>query len=65
MHWRTIHTISNVFFDFDEQDTVPLIEKTDYYPKEGHRLLRIEPMESWKSFSIMEDFVETVTDETD
>ena len=50
------------FFDFDEQDTVPLIEETDCYPEDGHRLLRIEPMESWESFRIMEDFVETVTD---
>lgn len=51
------------YSDFDEQDTVPLIEETDCYPEEGHRLLRIEPMESWESFGMMEDFVETVADE--
>lgn len=51
------------YFDFDEQDTVPLIEETGCYPEKGHRLLRIEPIESWESFQIMEDFVETITDE--
>ena len=51
------------YFDFDEQDTVSLIEETGCCPEEGHRLLRIEPMESWESFRIMEDFVETITDE--
>lgn len=38
------------YFDFDEQDTVPLIEETGCYPEKGHRLLRIEPIESWESF---------------
>lgn len=53
------------YYDFDEQDTVPVIEETDCYPEKGHRLLRIEPLESWESFNLMEDFIETVTDEAD
>ena len=53
------------FYDFDEQDTVPLIEETGCNPEKGHRLLRIEPIDSRTSFCLMEDFIETVTDEAD
>ncbi|MEE1089237.1 MAG: UPF0158 family protein, partial [Bacteroidaceae bacterium] len=56
---------SSWYFDFDEQDTVPLIEESECYPKEGHRLLYIEPMESRESFKLMEDFIETVPNKAD
>lgn len=56
---------SRWYFDFDEQDTVPLIEESECYPEEGHRLLYIEPMESRESFKLMEDFIETVPNKAD
>ena len=56
---------SRWYFDFDEQDIVPLTEEYECYPEEGHRLLYIEPMESWESFKLMEDFIETVLDKAD
>ena len=53
------------FYDFDKQETVPFIEEAECYPENGHRLLRIEQLESWESFRIMEDFVDMVPEEAD
>lgn len=53
------------YFDFDEQTTVPAIEDVDCYPENGHRVLPIEPMSSWESFDIMEDFVNGVDNEVE
>lgn len=53
------------YFDFDEQTTVPAMEDMDCYPVDGHRVLPIEPMSSWESFDIMEDFVNGVDNEAD
>ena len=48
------------FYDFDEQDTVPLIEDTGCYPEDGHRVLRIEPLPSRVLFCVMEDFANSL-----
>ena len=48
------------FYDFDEQDTVSLIEDNGCYPKDGHRVLRIEPLPSRILFCIMEDFANSL-----
>ena len=56
---------SRWYFDFDEQDIVPLIEESECYPEEGHHLLYIEPMKSRESFKLMEDFIETVSNRAD
>lgn len=48
------------YYDFDEQDTVPVIEDNGCYPKDGHRVLRIEPLPSRVSFRIMEDFANSL-----
>lgn len=48
------------FYDFDEQDTVPVIEDTGCYPKDGHRVLRIEPLPSRVLFCVMEDFANSL-----
>lgn len=50
------------YFDFDEQTTVPLCRDADCQPEDGHRIVRIEPMPSWQSFQIMEDFADSVSD---
>lgn len=50
------------FYDFDEQDTVPLIEDTGCYPEDGHRVLRIEPLPSRVLFCVMEDFANSLPD---
>ena len=48
------------YYDFDEQDTVSLIEDNGCYPKDGHRVLRIEPLPSRILFCIMEDFANSL-----
>lgn len=48
------------YYDFDEQDTVPVIEDNGCYPKDGHRVLRIEPLPSRVLFCIMEDFANSL-----
>lgn len=48
------------YYDFDEQDTVPIIEDTECYPEDGHRVLRIEPLPSRVLFCIMEDFANSL-----
>lgn len=48
------------FYDFDEQDTVPVIEDTGCYPEDGHRVLRIEPLPSRVLFCVMEDFANSL-----
>ena len=48
------------YYDFDKQDTVPVIEDNGCYPKEGHRVLRIEPLPSRVLFPIMEDFANSL-----
>ena len=48
------------YYDFDKQDTVPVIEDNGCYPKEGHRVLRIEPLPSRVLFRIMEDFANSL-----
>ena len=48
------------YYDFDEQDTVPVIEDNGCYPKDGHRVLRIEPLPSRVLFRIMEDFANSL-----
>ena len=48
------------FYDFDEQDTVSLIEDNGCYPKDGHRVLRIEPLPSRVLFCVMEDFANSL-----
>ena len=48
------------YYDFDEQDTVTVIEDTGCYPKDGHRVLRIEPLPSRILFCIMEDFANSL-----
>lgn len=53
------------YFDFDEQRAIPLIEDCDSYPEEGHKVIRIEPLSSRIGYQIMEDFAESVTDQTD
>ena len=53
------------FYDFDEQETVPSMRFGDFHPNENHQLLRIEPLESWEGFRIMEDFVDTVNNRND
>lgn len=53
------------YFDFDEQRAIPLIEDCDSYPEEGHKVIRIEPMSSRIGYQIMEDFADSVTDQTD
>lgn len=54
-----------LYFDFDEQRVVPLIEDCDSYPEEGHKVIRIEPLSSRIGYQIMEDFADSVTDQTD
>lgn len=48
------------FYDFDEQDTVPVIEDNGCYPEDGHRVLKIEPLSSRILFRIMEDFANSL-----
>lgn len=48
------------YYDFDKQDTVPVIKDNGCYPKEGHRVLRIEPLPSRVLFRIMEDFANSL-----
>lgn len=48
------------FYDFDEQDIVPLIEDTGCYPEDGHRVLRIGPLPSRVIFCVMEDFANSL-----
>ena len=48
------------YYDFDEQDIVPVIEDNGCYPKDGHRVLRIEPLPSRVLFCIMEDFANSL-----
>ena len=48
------------YYDFDEQDTVSLIEDNGCYPEDGHRVLRIEPLPSRILFCIMEDFANSL-----
>ena len=48
------------YYDFDEQDIVPVIEDNGCYPKDGHRVLRIEPLPSRILFCIMEDFANSL-----
>ena len=48
------------YYDFDEQDIVPVIEDNGCYPKDGHRVLRIEPLPSRVLFRIMEDFANSL-----
>lgn len=48
------------FYDFDEQDTVPVIEDNGCYPEDGHRVLRIDPLPSRVLFRIMEDFANSL-----
>lgn len=48
------------YYDFDKQDTVPVIEDNGCYPKDGHRVLRIEPLPSRVLFRIMVDFVNSL-----
>ena len=48
------------YYDFDEQDTVPVIEDNGCYPKDGHRVLRIEPLPSRVLFCVMEDFANSL-----
>lgn len=48
------------YYDFDEQDTVPVIEDNGCYPEDGHRVLRIEPLPSRVLFRIMEDFANSL-----
>lgn len=48
------------YYDFDEQDTVPVIEDTGCYPEDGHRVLKIEPLSSRILFRIMEDFANSL-----
>ena len=50
------------YYDFDEQDTVPVIEDNGCYPKDGHRVLRIEPLPSRVLFCVMEDFANSLPD---
>lgn len=51
------------YYDFDEQDTVPVIEDNGCYPKDGHRVLRIEPLPSRVLFRIMEDFANSLPED--
>lgn len=48
------------YYDFDKQDTAPVIEDNGCYPKDGHRVLRIEPLPSRVLFCIMEDFANSL-----
>ena len=48
------------YYDFDKQDTVPVIEDNGCYPKDGHRVLRIEPLPSRVLFRIMVYFVNSL-----
>lgn len=48
------------YYDFDEQDTVPVIEDTGCYPEDGHRVLKIEPLSSRVLFRIMENFANSL-----
>ena len=50
------------YYDFDKQDTVPVIEDNGCYPKDGHRVLRIEPLPSRVLFCVMEDFANSLPD---
>lgn len=50
------------YFDFDNQDIVPVSRDSDCCPEEGHRVIRIDPMPSRLSFGIMEDFADNVSD---
>ena len=53
------------YYDFDEQATVVNMPYNGCYPDRNHQLLRIEPLESWEGFRIMEDFVDTVNNRRD
>lgn len=51
------------YFDFDEQDTTAVCRDTGLSPEKGHHVLYIEPIPSWKCFAIMENFIESLSDE--
>lgn len=56
-----------LFFDLDDYAVVPCSispgQGMEFYPTEGHRVIRIWPIPSNESFDIMVDFADQVSDE--